>query len=81
MQVSLDGGVTYQQAPNGVRIIYEDVPLVEPEDFGELHINATAEGLIYDAWVARVTEQGVEDINVGTRSDLVTDIAFQLSTR
>lgn len=70
MMVSLDGGETFTPAQEGVRIIYSDV-LVDGEDEpGELHLNATSEGLIFDVWVSNE--------NMGTSSELVEDMVAAL---
>ena len=50
LKVSLDGGETFVDAPEGVRII---VPLdFVPSDggSGQLHVNFTDEGIIKDIW-------------------------------
>jgi hypothetical protein len=73
--VSLDGGKTFVPASSGVRIIYKDV-LVPGEDApGELHLNATTEGLISDLWVSR--EEHL-DHNLGTSSQMVDDLVERL---
>lgn len=73
--VSLDGGKTFVPAASGVRIIYKDV-LVPGEDApGELHLNATPEGLISDLWVTR--EEHL-DHNLGTSSELLDDLVVRL---
>lgn len=76
-QVSLDGGETYQNAPNGVRLIYKRMPI--PDDgyeAGELHVNATHEGLILDVWATR--KGLVLDENIGTSSQMATDIVARM---
>ena len=47
VMVSLDGGVTYQEAINGVRVIYDDLH-ADGCDEAELHLNCTDEGVITD---------------------------------
>ena len=75
MEVSLDGGLTYQKAREGVRIIYKNV-LIDGEDGrGEVHINATGEGLITDIWTTR--EEPL-DHNIGTDSVTIDDIVSRL---
>lgn len=70
IEVSLDGGVTWAPANSGVRLVYRDI-LVPGEDApGELHVNATHEGLILDVWVSR---EG-EDHNIGTSSQMLDDV-------
>ena len=72
MKVSLDGGETYQDAPNGVRVIYDVI--VDDEDGdgdGELHINLTDEGIIImDVW---------SDENHGTNSETTDEIVERLT--
>jgi pyruvate carboxylase len=75
IKVSLDGGVTYVEAKEGVRIIYEDVILPGEDETGELHINATHEGLIQDIWVTRETSL---DHNIATKSESIEDITHAM---
>lgn len=75
MKVSLDGGVTWQPALEGVRLIYEDVYIDGEDGCGEVHINATHEGLITDIWTTRDEPL---DHNIGTRSEMIGDIVSQL---
>lgn len=75
MKVSLDGGVTFVEATNGVRIIYEAVDVPGEDELGEVHVNATSEGLIVDVWVSREESLGH---NIGTSSELIGDIAYRL---
>ena len=75
MKVSLDGGVTYQPAPNGVRIVYEKVDVPGEEEQGQLHLNATSEGLITDVWVSR--EEHL-DHNIGTSNNSIDGIISDL---
>lgn len=75
LEVSLDGGQTYQPAPSGVRVIYKDV-LIDGEDGkGEVHINATHEGLITDVWCL---DHNGDDFNIGTESQQIDDIVTRL---
>lgn len=75
VKVSMDGGLTYQPAPNGVRIIYERVSVPGEDGLGEVHLNATSEGLITDVWVTR--EEHL-DHNIGTASQMLDDIVGDL---
>lgn len=75
LQVSLDGGQTFVQAPSGVRIIYPGVMIDGEEGRGELHIHATPEGLITDLWTTR---DDPLDHNIGTGSELITDMVTRV---
>lgn len=73
--VSLDGGKTFLPATSGVRIIYMNVPVPGEDEVGELHLNATSEGMISDLWVSR--EEHL-DHNLGTSSVLIDDLIQRL---
>lgn len=73
--VSLDGGSTYRTAPNGVRIIYDKVDVVGEDEPGQVHINATSEGIVTDVWVSR--EEHL-DHNIGTSSNTLEGIVSDL---
>lgn len=73
--VSLDGGETYHPAREGVRIIYKDVMVDGEDGRGEVHINATHEGLITDIWTTRDEPL---DHNIGTDSVSLDDIVSRL---
>ena len=73
--VSLDGGQTFSPANQGVRIIYTGVPVPGEDSPGELHVNATVEGLISDLWVSR---DGSLDHNLGTCAQSLDDLVEQL---
>ena len=75
IKVSLDGGVTFQDANEGVRIVYEGVDIPGEDGTGELHLNATHEGLVTDVWTTR--EEPL-DHNIGTSAQLVEDIVGDL---
>jgi hypothetical protein len=77
IKVSLDGGESFQDAKEGVRIVYEGVPIPGEDGTGELHFNATHEGLVTDIWTNR--EEPL-DHNIGTSSQLVEDIVGDLVT-
>lgn len=72
MKVSIDGGVSYQHAPQGVRIIYEGVGIPGENGSGELHITATPEGVITDVWTG--TQES--DQNVGTTSRTLDEMVW-----
>jgi len=69
MKVSLDGGVTWQEAPEGVRVIFDD------EVFGgtQVHLNHTHEGVITDV----VSYSGFV---LATDSEMADDIVARLYT-
>ena len=73
--VSLDGGQRFLPAPSGVRMIFRNIEIDGEDGFGELHLNATHEGLITDIWTSR--EEHL-DHNIGTDSQLVSDIVTRL---
>ena len=73
--VSLDDGVSFVPAPAGVRIIWSSVLIDGDDGFGEVHVNATQEGLITDIWTTRNTSL---DHNIGTDSVLIEDIVSRL---
>jgi hypothetical protein len=75
MKVSLDGGVTFQPAPSGVRIVYENVDVIGEDERGQVHINATSEGIITDVWVSR--EEHL-DHNIGTSNQSIDGIVSDL---
>jgi hypothetical protein len=75
IKVSLDGGATYQDAPSGVRIVYQDMPIPGEDANGELHVNATEEGLIMDVWATRDEPL---DHNIGTSSEMAAEIIGRL---
>jgi hypothetical protein len=77
MQISLDGGETYVDAPQGVRIVIDDVTVQNRSQSGPgedspvgLHINCTHEGVICDAWGG--------DSNLGTSSEMYEDLVERL---
>lgn len=72
--VSLDGGLTFMPAPEGVRIVYEGVMIYGEDGRGEIHINATQEGLITDLW--RTPDDPLD--HIGTESVLIEDIVMRL---
>ncbi len=77
--VSLDGGKTYQPAPDGVRLIRTKVMA---EDAGgdetecELHLNFTDEGLIGDLWADQPED---ETDNIGTFSQTYGELAESMT--
>lgn len=77
MLVSLDGGETWLNAPEGVRVLYEDVDVPGEDEPGEYHLNCTHEGLIQDVWVRRRVP-GPVDHNIATDSEMVGEIVARL---
>lgn len=75
MLVSIDGGKTFLPATNGVRIVYQNVMIDGEDGRGEVHINATHEGLITDIWTTR---EAPLDHNIGTDSTMIDDIVARL---
>ena len=73
--VSLDGGQSFMPVDQGVRIIYRGVPVPGEDELGELHVNATGEGLISDLWVSR--DESL-DHNLGSCAQLLDDLDEQL---
>ena len=74
-KVSLDGGTTYQDAPEGIRVIYEVEEVPGEDGEGEVHINLTHEGIITDVWVSRESSL---DHNIGTQSEGIADLVERL---
>lgn len=70
MKVSLDGGVTFVEAPQGVRVTYERLEIPGEDERGVLLVNCTDEGLILDVWVDR----GDAEHNIATSSETVPEI-------
>lgn len=58
MVYSVDGGVTWLAAPEGVRVA------VEAPDLPDVQINVTHEGVIIDAWLGnRIAGTSSEDFD------------------
>lgn len=75
MKYSIDGGSTYHDAPEGVRVLYEGVDVPGEDAPGEVHYNHTGEGLITDVWVTRDTSL---DHNIGTDCEQISDLVDRL---
>lgn len=75
IEVSLDGGQTFQSAKQGVRVVYRQV-LVPGEYRGELHLNMTSEGQISDLWVSRDGEHLGHNLGTSCKQldDMVSDL-------
>lgn len=76
IRISLDGGKTFLDAADGVRIVYDDVLIPGDEHGGELHLNLTHEGVISDLWTARDAPGGQL---VGTSCEMVEDVVERLA--
>lgn len=75
IKISLDGGRTFVDAPEGVRVIYDEVMIPGEDSSGELHLNLTHEGVISDLWTTR--DEPI-DHNIGTSSEMLDDLVFRL---
>jgi hypothetical protein len=75
MLVSVDGGETFQEAKEGVRVIWKDIFVDGEDESGELHLNATHEGIITDVWVSRESHL---DHNIGTASREIVDLVSSM---
>jgi hypothetical protein len=74
--VSLDGGVNYSKASEGVRVIYPNLEVHDDKD-GELQINLTTEGFFKDLWSG---DKGSSLDNLeGNTADSVDDMIFELA--
>lgn len=66
IQVSLDGGMTFQDAPKGIRLIVKNMPSFhdDQEKNGELHVIATHNGFLLDL----ILNDSIGRSNLGTIS-------------
>lgn len=70
LQVSLDGGATFSDAPMGV-VVRQELEYVPGEDeSGVLLLNMTHEGVIRDVWVKR----GDAEHNIATSSQTYDEL-------
>lgn len=74
IKYSIDGGKTWLDAPQGVRVSFEHRDIPGEDGDGDLHVNCTDEGIIMDVWC---TKDG-EDYNVGTSSEMADEIIARL---
>lgn len=74
MQVSLDGGSSYLEAPEGVRVIYSNLIAGENETPVEAHINLTREGIISDIWGKGDDQEGP----LGSDTVMIDDIVARV---
>jgi hypothetical protein len=74
MRVSIDGGLTWLVATQGVRVIWSGLPMEHDgsEIEGEVHLNCTHEGMITDLYDPTSGE------NIGTDSTEVANIVARL---
>lgn len=82
IQYSVDNGVTYQEAPQGVRVIHGgvDVEIDGAEAKGAVHFNHTTEGLVVDVWGHKADGN---DIPLGSQSfdtDDIVDLVVVVDT-
>lgn len=70
LQFSLDSGLTWLDAPAGVRVVLSQVEMDDWPGFGEAHFNIGLEGVVTDLYVG--------DGCVGTESDHINDIVARL---
>jgi hypothetical protein len=84
MRVSIDGGHTWQDADNGVQIIYSDLTADNPHDIEEtlggvqLLVNCTSEGLIQDVIHPNCGENYASEY-LGTSSQMAQEIVDELT--
>lgn len=71
MRFSLDGGVTWLDAPHGLLVNIEDALIPREDERGLVSLNFTSEGLIKDIWVSR---EETLDHNIATSSVLYEDL-------
>lgn len=77
LRVSLDGGASWQDAPNGVRATYSGIEFEDGRK-GELALNVTDEGVITDLWSELVVgEEHLEHLE-GTDSQSIDDLIAKL---
>lgn len=72
MYVSLDGGQTYQEACEGVRVRYEGV-MVDDGAAGELELKHSSEGIITD-----LSRLEADEVCIGTSCQFLDDIVQDL---
>ncbi|MDF2461855.1 MAG: hypothetical protein K0Q43_90 [Ramlibacter sp.] len=75
MQFSIDGGVTWQHAHEGIRVSLRDTPVPGEDMPGQLDFNFTHEGLITDLWVTRDQQL---DHNIATAAKEYCEVAGDL---
>lgn len=75
LKVSLDGGVMFLDAPQGIRVIYENVNVMGEDDQAQVHITLSDEGMVRDVWALRAS---TPDENLGTSSQTLSEMVEQL---
>lgn len=73
MWVSLDGGQSYQEAREGVRVRYEGV-MIDDDGTGELELKHSSEGIITD-----LSRPDSEEAYIGTACEYLDDIVQRLA--
>ena len=73
--VSLDGGLTFIPVDQGVRVHLERVDVPGEDERGELQINLSNEGIVFDVWVSR---DDTLDHNIGTSSKAIDELVADL---
>lgn len=72
MLISLDGGMTFQEASDGVQVIYEDVDIPGVVEPGEVHINLTNGRSAIDIWAG-------ENDHIASKEETVDELVRRLS--
>jgi len=70
MRVSLDGGSTFTNAPEGVIVVYDDVLVPGEDEEGHVEFHFSHEGLITDVWVANE--------NLGSEGETIDELVTRL---
>lgn len=73
--VSVDGGATFQPAPDGAHMMFQEVPMEGGDDDGELHINVTPEAMTLNLWKR---QDGSPRLSIGSETESVQDIVSRL---
>jgi len=77
MKYSIDGGITFLPAPEGIRLVIEATASTEVSDEEpvELHLTVTGEGVIKDVYASR--EESL-DTCLGTEAEQFDDLVCAL---
>jgi hypothetical protein len=76
MLVSLDGGATYCEAPEGVRVVVGGGLILFESSDCDLLINLTEEGMVMDLWQCDANLD--PEVCIGTDSETYCEIAERL---